>query len=50
MKELKIIQEKEGLITKAEDIFEFLILNLSAAQFIELYKIMTEYMESIKNA
>ena len=35
---------------KAKDIFKILISNLSAIQFIELYKIMVEYMEKIKNA
>lgn len=34
----------------AKDIFKILISNLSAIQFIELYKIMVEYMEEIKNA
>ncbi len=39
-----------NLNTKAKDVFEFLLLNLSATQFIELYKIMTEWMEAVKNA
>lgn len=38
-----------NLNTKAKDVFKILISNLSATQFIELYKIMTKYMEDIKN-
>lgn len=37
-----------NLDTKAKDVFKILISNLSATQFIELYKIMTKYMETIK--
>lgn len=36
--------------TNAKDVFKILISNLSAIQFIELYKIMIEYMEERKNA
>lgn len=36
--------------TNAKDVFKILISNLSAIQFIELYKMMVEYMEAVKNA